>query len=377
MLGHVRRPWSAVQSVTDLPRKAARAVHSLVLARPTAFSSSETNTQDHETAGDATVNETCADAGFLSNPTDGDACTNACLNLYFKALGLSPDDVVGSGSDIWDEHENILQRADDADEMDSSGLDSSELRNICESHVFPVRDVRHSCPSAPIDFDQDTVFASDPLTHSTAICDNFVNGGFTIRAFICEPHAAAQSQGAADTCKNACLDFFSEWLSLSGDAELMDEHVMQSVIRLFANPNVTTEDYASDAYLNLTAFNVTRICSEGAIAAFDDYVNACPEAPQGAEDVDDEGRTNILKELVSSHHREVCEAQTQQDAGEAEGASVGVYLYVAAAVVVLGLVGGGAFVFVYQGSGGVEAMAGSDEGADGEAPKENGTSEEE
>eukprot|EP00392_Amoebophrya_sp_AT5.2_P012025 g12119.t1 len=51
-------------------------------------------------------------------------------------------------------------------------------------------------------------------------------------------------------------------------------------------------------------------------------------------------------------------------AEETEGASVGVY--VAVAVLVLGLLGGGAFVFVNQGAGGVEAMAGA-EGAEGEA----------
>ena len=60
MLGH-GRPWSALQSAIDLRRKAADSMHSLLPARPSAFYSSETHTQNNETSNNSTftVEEAC------------------------------------------------------------------------------------------------------------------------------------------------------------------------------------------------------------------------------------------------------------------------------------------------------------------------------
>jgi len=94
MLGH-RTPWSAVQSVIDVSRTAARAVHSLGLARPSAFSSTAAQTTHNRetTSSNFTVNHTCASIAINSTATDVDECASKCLNYYFADKGMSPDDI--------------------------------------------------------------------------------------------------------------------------------------------------------------------------------------------------------------------------------------------------------------------------------------------
>eukprot|EP00392_Amoebophrya_sp_AT5.2_P013639 g13768.t1 len=283
------------------------------------------------------------------------------------------------------------------------------MTSWCRSSLPAIQDFVDACPGTFAEEMGDLV--GEETGSLRVVCDRLQNGGlftFTIDS-MCQRMAAEQAEGAVDTCKDACLDFFLEWVSLSGDADLQDGHVMES-LQVFEN--VTTEDYDSDAYL--TAFNVTRVCSEAAINAFDDFVTNCPDRGSEDDEGDDEDEggdgAKILDALSPTHHRDMCSDvmmvlepagssrcccinarctphQTQGNAchkyssgfaEEAEGASVAVYVVVAV-LLVLGLVGGGAFVFVNQGAGGVEAMAGA-EGAEGEAAdgeEENGEDEDE
>mmetsp|Transcript_20260 Transcript_20260/g.51176 ORF Transcript_20260/g.51176 Transcript_20260/m.51176 type:complete len:357 (+) Transcript_20260:261-1331(+) len=353
MLGH-RTPWSAVQSVIDVSRTAARAVHSLGLARPSAFSSTAAQTTHNRetTSSNFTVNHTCASIAINSTATDVDECASKCLNYYFADKGMSPDDIF-----VDEEVSNMTQM---------------DMTSWCRSSLPAIQDFVDACPGTFAEEMGDLV--GEETGSLRVVCDRLQNGGlftFTIDS-MCQRMAAEQAEGAVDTCKDACLDFFLEWVSLSGDADLQDGHVMES-LQVFEN--VTTEDYDSDAYL--TAFNVTRVCSEAAINAFDDFVTNCPDRGSEDDEGDDEDEggdgAKILDALSPTHHRDMC-----SDAEEAEGASVAVYVVVAV-LLVLGLVGGGAFVFVNQGAGGVEAMAGA-EGAEGEAAdgeEENGEDEDE
>eukprot|EP00392_Amoebophrya_sp_AT5.2_P008092 g8111.t1 len=145
------------------------------------------------------------------------------------------------------------------------------------------------------------------------MCHAFENGGFTVANMICNQTAAANADFGS--CYGACLAFGEEWLALAPDANVFDH---MDKIKVF--DNVTTADYTTDTYLTaLTAvLPVAQICSEGAVAAFEEYATHCPvpmgEFEGGGADegggAEGGGGGELAKDLLPSHHREVCARQT-------------------------------------------------------------------
>eukprot|EP00392_Amoebophrya_sp_AT5.2_P001248 g1250.t1 len=265
MPGH-RRPWSAVQqSVT------------------------------HATDTAETVNEACETFSVSTTGESVAACKDACLAFFGAAHGLAHDDIIPS------------EHATAADFMDSVDFTESKVTDVCTHKIQPLQNFFDACPNMP---QVNTTFygGEDEVRAGVyfALCDTVLSDNFTVGNMICNKQASVNNDSTS--CESACLDFGLTWLGLSPNASLFDHWEKLKVF-----DNVTTQDYASSAYLTKLSevHPVEQMCRESAVYALEQYAKYCPvPAPEiVGEDADHEGKGEIVKDLTPEHHSETCAAR--------------------------------------------------------------------